>query len=68
MKQYLVFYGNSYYSSGGMGDFIGDFDNLEVAIDALLQLHKEKNPNNKKWDEFYGVIWCSKTKKDVYCK
>ncbi len=31
MKKYLAFYGDNYYPARGMGNFIGDFDNIEEA-------------------------------------
>lgn len=46
MKRYLVFYYLNYYPNGGIEDFKGDFDNLEVAkvhlkISAKLQGDEE---------------------------
>lgn len=35
MKRYLAFFGAIYYPSTGMGDFIGDFDNLGDAFNAI---------------------------------
>ena len=35
MKRYLTFYGAAYYPSGGMDDFIGDFDTKEEAIECI---------------------------------
>lgn len=32
MKRYLVFAYDEYYPSGGMNDFVGDYDDLKVAI------------------------------------
>lgn len=34
MKRFWVFAGDSYYASGGMADFIGQFDDLESAKNA----------------------------------
>jgi len=34
MKRYLVFAGADYYPSGGWGDFIDSFDDIETARDA----------------------------------
>lgn len=31
MKRYLLFVGPDYYASGGMEDFMGDFDGIETA-------------------------------------
>lgn len=32
MKRFLVFVGSIYYPSGGMHDFVADYDTLEDAI------------------------------------
>lgn len=42
MKKYLAFYGSIYYPSQGMGDFIGDFDILEEAIERINKKNDEK--------------------------
>lgn len=34
VKRYLLFYGDNYYPSGGWGDFQGDFDSLDDAVEA----------------------------------
>lgn len=34
MKRYLVFKGENYYPSKGMGDWVCDFDSLEEAIES----------------------------------
>jgi hypothetical protein len=39
MKRYLVFSFPEFYPSGGMEDFIGDFDRLFEAMDALSKSH-----------------------------
>lgn len=36
MKRYLLFMGNRYYPSGGMGDFRGDFDSEDEAIASIV--------------------------------
>jgi len=35
MKQFMAFYGSIYYPSGGMDDFIGDYDTQEDALAAI---------------------------------
>ncbi len=35
MKQYLLFVGIDYYPNGGWGDFFGDFDSSQSALDEL---------------------------------
>ena len=34
LKRYLVFAGDNYYPAGGWQDFIGDFDDLDAALDT----------------------------------
>lgn len=43
MKNYLAFFGSVYYPSGGMDDFLNDFDTLEEAIEAIKQKNIEYN-------------------------
>lgn len=53
MKPYLLFAGMNYYPSGGMGDFQGDFDSVDEAIDFF---HK-RNEGSKNWGwEWYSVV------------
>jgi hypothetical protein len=35
MKRFLVFFGDKYYPSGGMDDFVSDHVLIEEALDAL---------------------------------
>lgn len=37
MKRYMAFAGDTYYPSGGWGDFIGDFDGLDEAREVCYQ-------------------------------
>lgn len=57
MKKYLAFYGDNYYPSGGMGDFIGDFDTKEEAIQAIEEAHKKNRPNDTKWQWVWKQIY-----------
>lgn len=36
MKRYWLFAGHNYYPSGGMEDFVGDFDSLKDAKHSVL--------------------------------
>jgi len=54
MKNYLAFYGEYYYPSGGMEDFIGDFDTIEEAIQYIEEHHKRERPDDLKWE----WAWC----------
>ncbi len=64
MKKYLAFYGEVYYPSQGMGDFIGDFDTLEEAIERI----NKKNLDEDKglWDYYWGNIYDTELKEEVW--
>lgn len=53
MKRFMLFGGRIYYPSGGMNDFIGDFDTLEEAEKVGKNFIK-----NEKWTwiEVYDLI------------
>jgi hypothetical protein len=53
MKQYFAFYGDCYYPSGGMDDFIGDFDTKEEAFQAI----KKEYAKIITYDSFWCQIW-----------
>lgn len=66
MKQYLTFLGDVYYPSPSMGDFIGDFETKEAAIEHLNEKWQEEkqrlNQNNDFINELrYGQIYDSLT-------
>jgi hypothetical protein len=61
MKRYLAFYGDIYYPSSGMGDFIGDFDTVEEAVSKI-----EMEENGGKWAFNYGSVYDSYLGKDVW--
>lgn len=66
MKQYLAFYGAVYYPSGGMDDFIGDFDTKEEAIECIKLKNEKDDYGNFKnnwanvYDSKYRVVVYSK--------
>jgi hypothetical protein len=64
MKQYLAFKGDCNYPSQGMGDFVGDFANLEDAIASLTT----DNKTQKAWSDDYkwAVVWDSESRADVW--
>jgi hypothetical protein len=64
MKNYLVFYGNFYYPSGGMDDFLKDYDLLDDAIDALNEHNQELN--NGDWGYNWGYVYSLKDKLKIY--
>ena len=52
MKRYLAFTGDAYYPSGGMNDFLDDFDSKESAILAI-----EKNVKDEMYHETIALQW-----------
>ena len=68
MKQYLAFYGDCYYPSGGMDDFVGDYDTKEEAIEAIEKAHLKNRPDDKVWESAWGNVWDSKDRIKVYTK
>lgn len=68
MKEYLAFYGDWYYPSAGMGDFIGDYDTKEEAIQAIEEAHKKKRPDDIEWDWAWAHVWSTVDKVNVYTK
>lgn len=46
MKRYLAFRGTIFYAAGGMNDFLGDFDTLEEAQEAV-------RGGTDKWEKEY---------------
>lgn len=58
MKRFLAFAYDSYYPSGGMGDFRGDFDTLESALASCRGEYADVlDTKTAKWDEF---VWTNK--------
>jgi hypothetical protein len=55
MKQYLAFFGETYYPLGGMTDLIGDYDSVEDAIQAIHDAHKKYDIHSHGWN---GHVWC----------
>lgn len=60
MKRYLLFHGVKYEASGGMFDFIADFDTLE---EAKKFLHEKLRTN---WDYYFAHIWDIQESKMVW--
>jgi hypothetical protein len=59
MKRYLAFYGDDYYPSGGMSDFVKDCDTLEECEKEIEQKHKENRPDDDEWAWAWKQIWDS---------
>jgi hypothetical protein len=53
MKRFLVFCCDTYYPSGGMDDFIGDFDTIKDATDALNDAYDKISYSG------FGHVWDS---------
>lgn len=68
MKKYLAFYGSNYYPSGGMDDFIGDFDSKEDAIDFVIKQHEKENPNDTEWEYHWGNVYDTENRIQVFNK
>jgi hypothetical protein len=67
LKNYLSFYGDYYYPSGGM-DFIGDYDTKEEAIQAIEEAHKKSHPDDLKWEWAWATVWSTYDRIEVYTK
>ena len=61
MKRYFAFHGQVYYPSGGMGDFIGDFDTEDAAYKAILAA-EGKPAESLRFKFTWGEIWDSHTR------
>jgi len=72
MKQYLAFYGSIYYPSGGMDDFIGDYDTEKEALNAITEkLNTDKDyydTEKEKWEYSWAHIYDTETRKEVWSK
>ena len=68
MKKYLAFYGDVYYPSGGMDDFIGDYYTKEEAIEAIKKAHVKNRLDDKVWEWAWANVWDSKDRIEVHTK
>lgn len=66
MKNYLAFYGDIYYASGGMHDFIGDYNTKEEAIKAIEDEHERNRQEDISWEFGWGHVWDSINKEKIY--
>lgn len=64
MKNYLAFFGSVCYPSGGMDDFLNDFDTLEEAIGAIKQKSREHNQGD--WITIWANVYSLKDRMEVY--
>ena len=64
MKNYLAFFGSVYYPSGGMDDFLNDFDTLEEAIEAIKQKNIESNQGD--WSYAWANVYSLQDRMEVY--
>ena len=72
MKRYLAFYGNVYYPSGGMDDFLSDHDTKEEALKAITtKLNDDKNYCNtdeEKWEYAWAHIYDTEGRIEVWSR
>ena len=68
MKNYLTFYGDCYYPCGGMKDFIGDFDTIEQAKEAITMAHLINRPEDKEFEWAWASIWSIIDRLEVFSK
>lgn len=71
MKRYLAFIGEVYYPSGGMGDFIGDFDTLEEAIIFIKKSVDESKYSEtfeQQWGYTWAHVWDTETRTEAWSK
>lgn len=59
MKRYLAFSGDIYYPSQGMGDFIGDYDDIK---DAIFDVKTSCESSDYMW----GLVYDTIERKDVF--
>ena len=57
MKQFLAFYGDVYYPSGGMGDYLGDFDTKAEAINSLMDEARKDAPDANSKKDLWRYQW-----------
>lgn len=51
-----------------MGDFIGDYDTKEEAIQAIEKEHKKNRPDDLKWEWAWANVWSTHDRIEVYTK
>lgn len=55
MKRYLAFFGHEYYPMGGMEDFIGDFDSVDEALQAI-DARRHESSSTFIWNHVYDTV------------
>lgn len=72
MKRYLVFYFSKYYPSGGIEDFIEDFNTLEEAVNKVYELANNDKAELATFDDFFEYnkahVYDTEERKIVWCK
>ena len=72
MKRFFAFCGDNYYPSGGMDDFIGDFDTVEEAISAVTAKVENDFPDDERkayqWRYHWAHIWDCQDNIEVWDK
>lgn len=57
-KNFMAFLGKAYYPSGGMNDHVGDFNDLDTAIKAIVENAKKDSYHPETpWEDMWAHIW-----------
>ena len=65
MNRYLGFYGDRYYASGGMNDFVLDCDTVEAYEDAIKEKHAKERPDDLQWEWAWKQIYDTEKKEFI---
>jgi hypothetical protein len=74
LKRYLAFHGETFYPEQGMGNFVGDFDDMTEAVNhvnalevAECRYYDKENPDaNWKYAHRWGCVWDSEIRKNAW--
>ncbi len=67
MKRFMAFYGSVYYPSGGMDDFVGDFDSMEEALEAINRKNAEGS-DEVRWRYAWAHIYDTESRAEVWSR
>lgn len=71
MKRFMAFYGSVYYPSGGMDDFVGDFDSMEEALEAINRKNAEDSTydtDEVRWRYVWAHIYDTESRAEVWSR
>jgi hypothetical protein len=66
MKRFLSFYGDIYYPSGGMEDFVGDFATLDEAKEGIEKKLVGEGGLRDNWEYQWAHIYDTDTRDIVW--